>query len=124
MTPYVEIMKRELVVISVVGGLFWAATGLSVLAVTVFDNGFLDSTRNRALAIDDSNPGRTLADARSRDEETSASLCEAAPSDPTPPDTLQDPDRRSADAQFVDDETEWCWHHHAISLLHFCLLLT
>lgn len=117
-------MKRELVVFSVIGGLFWAATGLSVLAVSYIDHGVLDSSGNQALAINDSNLERRLADARSRDEETSAPLCDSVTSAPAPPNTLQDPDRRTADSGFVDDEPECCWYDRAVSVLHFCLLLT
>lgn len=117
-------MKRELVVFAVIGGLFWAATGLSVLAVTYFDTEFVDSTTNQALAMDGSNLDRRLADARSRDEETSAPLCDAVASDSAPSDTLQEPDRRSADARRAGDETERCWYQNAISVLRFCLLIT
>lgn len=130
-TPYVEIMKRELVVFSVIGGLLWAATGLSVLAVTFFDNGprssILDQTlvaEASDLSIDDSNQARAFANARSRDAETSAPLCETPSSDTSQPRTLGDSDLRSAGAEFTNDETKRCWHHNAISILHFCLLLT
>jgi len=122
--PYVESMKRELVVFSVIGGLLWAATGLSVLAVTFFDNGPRNSMLDQALVAEASNPERVPGDARSRDEVTSAPLCETTPSDTPQPRTLRDQDLQSANARFGDDETELCWHHNAISLLHFCLLLT
>jgi len=122
--PYVEIMKRELVVFSVIGGLLWAATGLSVLAVTFFDSGPRSSMLDQALVAEASDPERVPGDARSRDEVTSAPLCETPSSDTSLPGTLRDQDLQSVDAQLIDDETRRCWHHKAISILHFCLLLT
>lgn len=122
--PYVEIMKRELVVFSVIGGLLWAATGLSVLAVTFFDDGPRNSMFDQALVAEASNPVRVPGNARSRDEVTSAPLCEPMPSDTSQPRTVRDQDLQSANTRLGDDESEWCWHHNAMSLLHFCLLLT
>ena len=116
-------MKRELVVFAVIGGLLWVATGFSVLAVTFFDNGPQGSIQDQNV-IGDSHPGRSLADARSRDEETSAPLCETSFSDSSPAHPLQGTDPRSADAEPADDEAGRCWQHKAVSLLRFCLFLT
>jgi hypothetical protein len=117
-------MKRELVVFSVIGGLLWVATGFSVLAVTFLDTGTHDSMVDQALMIGESDPGPALADAKNRDEGTSAPLCEAAPSAPATPELLQGSNDRCSDVRVIDGETVRCWHHEAISLLQRCLLLT
>jgi len=116
-------MKRELVVFAVIGGLLWAATGFSVLAVTFFENGHQGSMQDQNV-IGDSHPGLFLADAKSRDEETSAPLCETSFSDSSQPHAPQDTDLRSADAGLAGDEAGRCWQHKAVSLLRFCLFLT
>jgi hypothetical protein len=117
-------MKRELVVFSVIGGLLWVATGFSVLAVAFFETGARDSTDGQALVIGESDPGLALADARSRDDETSAPLCDAVLSEAATPELAEASDDRCFDARFIDGATLRCWHREAVSLLQRCLLLT
>ena len=124
MTPYVEIMKRELVVFSVIGGLLWAATGISVVAVTLFDGGAQSSTFDQALAIDGMDPDRTHAGTRFNDEETSAPLCESVAADSTPKHLRQEHELRTADAQVDGGSAERCLERDILSLLRLCLLLT
>ena len=124
MTPYVEIMKRELMVFSVIGGLLWAATGISVVAVTFFDGGVQSSTLDRALAIDGMDPDGTRAGIRSSDEETSVPLCESAASDSAPEHLRQEHEIRTAEAQVDGGSGERCWERDIVSLLRLCLLLT
>jgi hypothetical protein len=114
-------MKRELVVFSVIGGLLWLATGLSVLAVAVFEDDTRRSMPHQVLASDPRNPAHALAGQRSRDEVTSAPLCEE-PEDASPSGSHPDAGLRSTDGRAADDDCGTCWDRDAVSLLRICLL--
>jgi hypothetical protein len=116
-------MKRELVVFSVIGGLLWVATGLSVLAITIFDSDG-DPMGSRTSVVGNFDPGTTFFGDRSRDAETSAPLCETRSSDESQPRTRQESDLRSTEVDCTIGDSVRCWHNKAVSLLHYCLLLT
>jgi hypothetical protein len=112
-------MKREVVVFAVIGGLMWMATGLSVLAVALFEANPGVPSAQYSRVIDETALDRALAEARSRDAERLSRLCDSTSADSPRP----GPDRRTANAGIAGTE-DACREHSAISLIRFCLLLT
>ena len=120
---YVEIMKREVVVFSVIGGLMWMATGLSVLAVAFFEANPGDPRPHHSRVIDETALDRALTEARARDAERLSSLCDSTPAVSARSQLDRDPDRRTANAANAGTENA-CRERSAISVIRFCLLLT
>jgi hypothetical protein len=116
-------MKREVVVFSVIGGLMWMATGLSVLAVAFFEANSGGPRPHDSRVIDETALDRTLTEARARDAERLSSLCDSTPVVSAPSGLDSDPGRRGATAG-IDGTENSCRERNAISVIRFCLLLT
>lgn len=116
-------MKREVVVFSVIGGLMWMATGLSVLAVAFFEANPGDPRPQHSRVIDETALDRALTEARARDAERLSSLCDSTLAVSAQSQLDRDPDRRTANAANPSIENE-CRERSAISVIRFCLLLT
>jgi hypothetical protein len=116
-------MKREVVVFSVIGGLMWMATALSVLAVAVFEANPGVPRAQDSRVIDETALDRALAEARARDAEMLSRLCGSTSADSPRPGPDPDPGRRTTNAGNARTE-DACREHSAISVIRFCLLLT
>lgn len=114
-------MKREMVVFSVIGGLMWMATGLSVLAVATFDGTSEGRRTQQGRVIDGTALDRAISEARARDADRLSSVCESTTA--VSARSHLDPDRRSSDTGIARAENA-CRERNAISLIRFCLLLT
>lgn len=114
-------MKREIVAFSVIGGLMWMATGLSVLAVATFDGAAEDPRIRQSRVIDGTALDRAITEARTRDAERLSSLCESTP--PASARSHLEPEDRSSDTGIARAE-DACRERNAVSLIRFCLLLT
>jgi hypothetical protein len=115
-------MKRELVILVVIGSLLWAVTGISVLAVSFLERGRPGSGTDRAQTDVVPAAFRADADARARDDVTSAPLCESAPSDRSVSDPGE-PDLRRAGTDAAETDCDTCWQGRAVAALRLCFLL-
>lgn len=116
-------MKREIVVFSVIGGLMWMATGLSVLAVATIDGTSEGRRTQHGRVIDGTALDSAITEARARDAERLFSVCESTSAGSTQARLDLEPSRRPSGATITGAE-DACRDRNAISLIRLCLLLT